>query len=243
MAALQPVGPNLWLIDGPLVSFYGFPYPTRMAVVRLASGALWLWSPVRLDDELRREIATLGEPHYAVEPNKLHHLALSQWVGAWPSLRLYAPPGLAQKRSDLHFAEELRDDAPPEWRGEIDQVRVEGSFAMTEVLFFHRASRTCLVGDLIQKHDRRAMSRWQRWVMQTDGLVGANGSTPREWRWSFFDRTRARSAISHALAWAPDRLVIAHGACKMQNGKTELSASLEWLLGRQSRQSINPGVK
>jgi hypothetical protein len=25
------------------------------------------------------------------QPNKLHHLALAEWVAVWPSLRLYAP--------------------------------------------------------------------------------------------------------------------------------------------------------
>lgn len=144
---------RLWLVDGPVVRAYGFPFPTRMAIARLSSGGLWLWSPVHLTEAIRQEIRTLGDPLYVVEPNKLHHLALPEWVAAWPSLRLYAPPGLAHKRRDLRFVAELTDEPPPEWREEIDQVRIEGNMFMTEVIFFHRPSRTCVVGDLIQKHD------------------------------------------------------------------------------------------
>jgi hypothetical protein len=117
MALLQPVGESLWLIDGPLVVAYGVPFPTRMVVARLHGGGLWLWSPIRLDDRVRRAVESLGEPRYVVEPNKLHHLALAEWVAAWPQLRLYAPPGLAKKRRDLVFASELTDEPPVEWRG------------------------------------------------------------------------------------------------------------------------------
>ncbi len=232
MSALERVAEDLWLAEGPTVPFLGIPYPTRMAVVRLANGALWLWSPIALCDSLRGEIEALGEPRYAVEPNKLHHLALPEWLARWPSLRVYAPPGLAQKRGELAFEAELGDEAPAEWAAEIDQVVVGGSLAMTELLFFHRKSRTCLVGDLIQKHDTSEMKAWQRLLMRADGLVGPEGSTPREWRLSFLDRNRARQAIARALAWEPERLVIAHGACATSNGGAVLRRSLGWLLGR-----------
>lgn len=227
---LEPIGDDLWIAEGPDVAFHGFPYPTRMAVARLSDGSLWLWSPIALDDQLRREIETLGEPRYVVEPNKLHHLALSQCLAAWPSLRAYAPPGLAKKRADIHFAGELEDQPAPPWRDAIDQVCVEGSLAMTEVLFFHRASRTCLVGDLIQRFDARMIKKaWQRWLLKASGLVGEQGSTPIEWRMSFVHRNRARAALAHAMAWMPETLVIAHGVWAPQNGARELARGLRWL--------------
>ena len=42
---LQPFGPSLFIVDGPTVSFFGFPYPTRMALARLANGTVWGCSP------------------------------------------------------------------------------------------------------------------------------------------------------------------------------------------------------
>jgi hypothetical protein len=229
MARLARIDDDLWRVEGPTVSFHGFPYPTRMVIARLADAALWVWSPIALDPALRDEIAALGTPRYAVEPNKLHHLALPAWVAAWPELQLFAPPGLARRRTDLTFVAELEDQAPAAWARELDQVRVEGSFAMTEVLFFHRASRTCLVGDLVQKLDADAMKAWQRWVMKADGLIGPDGSTPREWRLTFVHRDRARQAIQRALAWDPERLVIAHGTCADDHAADVLRDSLSWL--------------
>jgi hypothetical protein len=230
MPLLEPVGKDLWIIDGPVVRAYGFPFPTRMAVARLSGGGLWLWSPIRLDEQVREAIGSLGEPRYAVEPNKLHHLALAEWVAAWPSLLLYAPPGLANKRRDLRFANELTDEAPPEWRDDIEQVRIGGSVYMTEVLFFHRPSSTCLVGDLIQKHDERGKPAWLRWLWKVGGVAGPNGGTPLDGRWSFLDRRSAREAVSKVIGWAPERLVIAHGSCSMANGTEVLRSSFRWLL-------------
>ena len=51
---LKQVDEDLWLVDGPIVrmAFLGgtLPFPTRMVVVRLANGDLFLWSPTELDD-------------------------------------------------------------------------------------------------------------------------------------------------------------------------------------------------
>ncbi|HZL21383.1 MAG TPA: hypothetical protein VFG23_26855 [Polyangia bacterium] len=226
---MKSIGENLWIADGPIVYAYGFPFPTRMAVVRLEDGRLWLWSPVRLDDGLRRDISDLGRPTYAVTPNKLHHLALRQWVDAFPELSLYAPPGLARKRPDLRFSAELEDASPAAWRDEIDQVRIEGSIFMTEVFFFHRRSRTCLVGDLVQRHGDDGKT-WKAWLVKLGGVGGPEGGTPRDARLTFWHRRRARACIERALAWAPERLVIAHGPCVLEDGTSALRRSMSWLL-------------
>ncbi|HEY1957106.1 MAG TPA: DUF4336 domain-containing protein [Polyangiaceae bacterium] len=229
MSVLEPIGDDLWTIEGSVVTFFGFRFSTRMAVARLADGALWLWSPVALTDEIRDAVAGLGEPRFAVEPNSLHHLALGDWTKAFPSLELWAPPALAKKRRDLRFIGELGDEAPLAWRGAIEQTRVQGSVALTEVLFFHQASRTCLVGDLVQRFDPTWDTTWRGWVMKKDGLVGPNGSTPREWRATFLRRDRARAAVRRAIAWEPEHLVIAHGACEMKDATGTLRRAFRWL--------------
>jgi hypothetical protein len=226
---LEPIADDVWIADGPDVSFYGFPYPTRMGVARLPSGALWVWSPVALDDELAAEVAALGDVQHVVEPNKLHHLALPAWRERWPDARLYAPPGLSARRTDVAFDVEIDDDTPAPIEEVIDHVIVRGSFAMEEVFFFHRPSQTLFVGDLVQKHDPEHFARWQQWVMKLDGLVGPDGSTPREWRATFLDRDAARAAVRRAAEWQPVRMVIAHGEWAREHGAQELQSALSWL--------------
>jgi hypothetical protein len=164
-----------------------------------------------------------------VEPNKLHHLFLPDWASAYPEARLYAPPGLAKKRRDISFHAELGDEPDTAWAGEIDQVVFRGSLFMEEVVFFHRPSRTTLVCDLIQKFDPQTVCGLSGLLMRLDGLVGPKGSTPREWRASFWNRGPARAALRKALEWDTEALVIAHGIWLRENGREALRQSLAWL--------------
>lgn len=227
--ALEQWGPEIWVADGPDVSFFSFPYPTRMALVRLTDGGLWVWSPIALTEGLAEAVAALGPVRHLVAPNKLHHLFLAEWAERWPEARLHAAAGLARRRKDLHFDGELGDTAPPEWRGQIDQVVFRGSFALAEVLFFHRASRTLLVTDLVQKLEPERFSPFQRLVMRLDGLLGPDGSAPRELRLTFWRRKAARTAARTALAWNPESLLIAHGRSLPSGGRAAFARALRWL--------------
>ena len=225
---LEEFGPSLFVAEGPTVSFYDFPYPTRMAVARLADGCLWVWSPVALTDALAEAVAALGPVAHIVSPNKIHHLFLAAWAGRWPEARLYAPPGLAERKPEISFDRELGDDPEPAWAAEIDQVIFRGSVAMEEVAFFHRPSLSAIVGDLVQRHPE-SLSGWRGALMRLDGLVGARGSTPREWRASFLRRAPARAARAKLLGWRPERLLIAHGACAQQGASEILEDALSWI--------------
>jgi hypothetical protein len=227
---LDSFGPDLWLADGPVVRFGGgFPYPTRMAVVRLRDGTLWVWSPIALDDALAEAVEALGPVRHLVAPNKLHHLFLAEWSQRFPDSRLYAAPGLAKKRRDLSFDAELGDMPDGSWGGDLDQVIFRGSFFLDEVVFFHRASRTALVADLVQRFAPDQVSGLSGWILRVWGLVGDRGSTPPEWRASFWNRRAARAALEKALVWDPEKLVIAHGMCAPENGRTVLATGLRWL--------------
>ena len=100
---------------------------------------------------------------------------------------------------------------------------------MQEVVFFHRPSRTALVCDLVQRHDPGAHRGLGKLMMRLDGLLGDEGSTPREWRASFWRRAPARAARAQVLAWKPERLVIAHGACAASGATPILERALAWI--------------
>ena len=90
MADLEQVAQSLWIAESGIVNFYGFAYPTRCVIVRLDSGALWVWSPVELTERLRREVDALGPVTHLVSPNKLHHLYLTSWRSTFPGASLWA---------------------------------------------------------------------------------------------------------------------------------------------------------
>ncbi|MDQ2878893.1 MAG: DUF4336 domain-containing protein [Pseudomonadota bacterium] len=226
---LEEFGPSLYLANGPVVSFHGFPYPTRMAVARLSDGAAWIWSPIALTPELADAVEAIGSVGYIVSPNKLHHLFLAGWASRWPDARLMAPPGLARKMPDLRFDGELADTPGAGWAADIDQVVFRGSFAMEELVFFHRASRTALIGDLIQRFPPEYMRGLTGLMMKLGGVEGERGSTPRDWRMSFLHRKPARAARRKLLDWQPDRLLIAHGECARTGATAIISDALRWM--------------
>ena len=227
---LKAFGEALWLADGPPVRFLGqFDYPTRMAVARLGDGSAWIWSPIAWNESLSEAVASIGPVRHLVAPNKIHHLHLAAWAERHAGARLWAAPGLARRRRDLYFDGERGDAPEPEWAAEIDQTVFRGSLAMEEVAFFHRASRTAIVCDLVQRHDPARMTGFKGMLMRLDGLVGEGGSTPREWRASFLRRGPAREAREKLLAWRPQRLLIAHGACAQENATGILARALAWM--------------
>jgi hypothetical protein len=211
------------------VRFLGFPYPTRMAVIRLADRSLFIWSPIALTDALRDAIDPLGKVAHLVSPNSLHHLFLGAWKAAYPSAKLYASPGLARRRRDLGFDAELGDVPEPGWAGEIDQVAIAGSFYMTEIVFLHRQSRTAIFADLIQNFRPDWFTGWRRVAAKLAGIVQPHPSGPLDWRLTFVNRKAARAALARVLAFEPERVVIAHGDLVERDGTAFIRRAFAWL--------------
>lgn len=231
-ALLLEFGPDIWAGEGPVVPFFlGFRYPTRMAVIRLSDGSLFVWSPIALSDELKGEVDSLGPVRYLVSPNFLHHLFLGEWKSAYPNARLFASPGLRKRRKDLAFDGDLADAPGEGWAADLDQVLVHGSFVMTEAVFFHRASRTAIFADLIENLPHDWFGGWRKYIARLGGIMEPNPGAPREWRASFIDRRRARAALGRILDWPIERVLIAHGKPATSNGKTFVRNAFTWLLG------------
>jgi hypothetical protein len=230
---LEKIHDALWLAEGEIVSWYGFPYPTRSVVARLESGGLWVWSPIKLVPDLRAELDRIGPVRHLVSPNKFHHLYLQDWNAAYPQAQLWGPQSTIRKRGELEFREPIRDSAPSEWQPDIDQAWFRGSIAMDEVVFFHRPSRSVIVADLIQAFSDRFIREhwrwWQRRLARIEGIVAEKGLAPLEWRLSFLNRAPARAARVKALSWQCERVIMAHGEWRRSDGHAFLERSLDWL--------------
>ncbi len=229
MAVLDPFGPDIWIGEGPVVPFFGFPYPTRMVVMRLSDGGLFVWSPIALTPELKAAVDALGRVRFLVSPNALHHLFLGEWKAAYPDARLYASPGLRKKRKDLAFDADLQDAPEPDWAAEIDQVMFSGG-AIGEVVFFHRASQTVIFTDFIENFPPGWFTGWKGLVARLDGIVQPHPGPPRELRWSFlFKRRQGRAALTRILDWPIENVVMAHGDMVRTDGAAFVRKAFGWL--------------
>jgi hypothetical protein len=151
---LEQLGPHIWIASGGIVSFFGIAYPTRMAVVRLADGGLWVWSPIKLGREVEDGVTALGPVRHLVSPNKLHYLFLDQWSARFPDAKLWGTASTVAKVRQVHFSGMLAGEAPPDWAGQIDQYHLDNSRFLDELFFFHRASRTAIIGVIRSRSPR-----------------------------------------------------------------------------------------
>lgn len=233
-AALEQLGPELWVADGGVVSFFGYDYPTRMVVVRLDHGGLWLWSPIQLERGLVEEVRALGPVRHLVSPNKLHHLFLAAWKAEFPDAKMWATESTIKRFGDLPFSGPLTGHAPADWAGQIDQYHFTNSPFLDEVVFFHRKSRTAIIADLSQPFSEafleRHWPRWLRWVARRVKMVEGWGYPPVELRLTFRHRDTARAKIRALIELAPKRVVVAHGEIVRSGGTAFLRRAFSWLL-------------
>ncbi len=66
MRELTPFGKNIWIVDGPDVLDAGLLFTTRMTVIKLTDGSMWIESPVTLPVETVEEIKSIGPVKYLV---------------------------------------------------------------------------------------------------------------------------------------------------------------------------------
>lgn len=226
---LQPFDADIWLAQGPTTSTAGFRYPTRMAVIRLSDGGLFVWSPVALNDGLRAEVDALGDVRFLIAPNSLHHLFLDSWKRVYPTAKLVAPPGLRAKRKDIPFDGDLGDAPPPEWSADIDQVLLAGNLITTECVFFHRKSGTVLFTDLIQHFSPSWFTGWRAIVARLDLMAAPRPEVPRKFRFAFTNRRAARAALARILAWPTKKVVMAHAEPIEEGGQAFIARAFRWL--------------
>jgi hypothetical protein len=226
---LSPFAEDIWLADGPVATTGGFRYPTRMAVIRLPGDALFIWSPVALPEALRTAVDALGEVRYLIAPNALHHLFLGDWLRAYPGALVYAPPGLRARRKDIAFDGDLGDAPRPEWSDEIDQVVVRGNLITTEVVFFHRRSRTVIFTDLIQHFSPSWFTGWRAVIAHLDLMTAPEPETPRKFRNTFVGRRTARAALRRILNWPAERVLMAHAPPVDSDGQAFIRRVFRWL--------------
>jgi len=194
---------------------------------------VWVWSPIELKLELQTSIDRLGTVSHLVSPNRLHYLFLSQWRSAYPRAMIWGPSSTIRRLPDLAFAPPLEDHPPDAWRGDFDQAWFRGSFALDEVVFFHKPSGVVIIADLIQAFDERFLiEHWPRWfrpLARLGGITVADPKAPLDLRLTFFDRAAARRARDKILSWDCEKVVIAHGQWPRQNGREFLQHAFAWL--------------
>jgi hypothetical protein len=232
----KAVADDVWVVDGPAIRFYGMPFSTRATIVRLTDGGLWVHSPTWLDEGLAEQVAALGPVRHLVAPNWIHYAYIADWQARFAGAESWASPGVAERakkyRMDIHFDHRLGQTPPDAWGDEIDQMIVRGSQAHREAVFFHRASATLILTDLIENFEPHKLGFWFRAMTRLAGNQDPNGRMPRDMRATFRNRDAMREDVERMIGWRPERVILAHGRWYESDGTAELERAFGWLLRR-----------
>ncbi len=233
---LKRVVDNVWIVDGPVIRFGmpwpKFPFPTRMTVVRLTCGDLFIHSPTPLTSSLQAEIERQGRVRFIIGPNRLHYWWIPEWKVGFPDAEVYLAPRIkVQARGRIAFETfPLAAAGGYPWDAEIATLPIVGSY-MTEVEFLHHASRTLILTDLIENFEpEKVGSFFLRLLTWVGGVSPPHGGLARDLRLNFTWRRKRefRAAVKTMLAWNPERVIIAHGRWHESNATAELRHAFRW---------------
>jgi len=222
---LKPMAHDVWVIDGPETRFHGAPIPARATVVRLDNGNIWIHSPVRLTPALRDDVAALGPVRHLIAPHCDLREDICDWQRAFAEARVWLVPGIDPAMDgETHLRPKtLGGRAETPWRGQIAQLIVEGRGSFPEPVFFHRASRSLILSNLIHNVETDRLPAWARPVVWIAGADYPDGGMPFIVKMRFRGRTeQLTDAVETMIGWNPERIILRHGKNVDRGG-------VEWL--------------
>jgi len=223
---IEPFAGNIWTASGRVVRAFGFPFQTRMIVVKLRDGSLWINSPVISTQREADSIAELGPVRYLVSPTPMHSWRVRDCANFFPDAQRWGPPRVRFGVDTFPYT--LMDRPPPTWSDDFDQIVFRGSFVLNEVYFLHKASRTLIVADFFQNYDARQHGWPLVMLLKMLGVLG--GGVPVDVKLSFIaGRARGRASLQKMLTLDFDKLIVAHGDCIQSGAKQVIARAFSFL--------------
>ena len=225
---LKTIAPNqLWCIETPL-TMLGLHFGARLTIARLHDDSLWVYAPFAISDEDEAAIREQGAVAHIVAPNNFHYKEIGDFTRRFPDAQLWLVPALATKMDELPHLP--LHSMPPAWRRDFDGVLFDAALGYEEWIFFHRASKTLILTDLVLNVPRpdNPLGRITGAILDKGG--GAKPS--RLVRAAILggrDLKKARGQANQILSWDFERVIMAHGHIISRDGKRVLRRALRWI--------------
>lgn len=214
----------VWHAQQPL-KFGPISLTTRMTVVRLRDGSLWVHSPISPTHELIDELQKVGVVRYVVAPNKSHHLFFLAFLKAYPSAEGFIAAGLALKRPELGRFPQVSSDAP--WSSEIQGFFTEGLPILNETAWFHVDTGTLILTDLLFcfAETNRGITALVAKLLGVRGKLGMS----RTMKWATKDKQALARSVFPLLSLPVQRVIVAHDQIVDEQPLAKLKQAFAWL--------------
>ena len=183
-------------------------------IIKMDSGDLIIHDPCRIDDDLKKEIDSLGVVKFIIAPGTYHHLFVTDFQEKYPGAETYLCPGLEQKRPDIKFDWILGTKPDPRWEGILEQVLIQGTRHISEVVFLHKPSRTIILVDLLEnigddyRHKAGLLLKfWWKIVLR----MWNNPKAAPEYQMGWGKKNIVKIGLNKILNWDAGRVILGHG--------------------------------
>ena len=156
-----------------------------------------------------------------VAPNKIHNQALHEYATYYPNAKIFASPGLPERKPDINFEAVLKDEPEQEWKNDIEQTLTKGNVFFSEAIFYHKASKTLLVCDFVENMNKSTSSMML--LFKLFGVKEKPMASP-EFRIYTTNEIDARETLEKVQAWDFERIFLCHGDIIVHDAKTIFSS-------------------
>ncbi|KAF7513540.1 hypothetical protein GJ744_008834 [Endocarpon pusillum] len=153
--------PNMATISSPFARFGLFKVGGRATIVQLQTGALAVFSPVALTDDVRSKVQSMGNNvKYISAMDIEHHIFITPWAKAYPQAEVIGVEGLPEKRekdpatkgitfSHVFTQSNKKDMRISEEFDEEFEYEFLHSHPSKELIYYHKPSKTMIQADFI----------------------------------------------------------------------------------------------
>jgi hypothetical protein len=201
----REIAQDIAVLQYPLRAF-GIDFRRCVTLLRLADGRVVIHSSAPFTAKDVAAIRRFGVPSWLVEATLMHDTFARPVSAVFPELPYLAPDGFARFSGvptlPLH-------PAPPDWAGEIEVLKVDGLRKINEHAFFHLASRTLVLADLLFHFpaDSRGWPQFfARHIMRLPRLSGISAF----FRLMIRDRAAFALSMKKMLDWDFEQIVVGH---------------------------------
>lgn len=211
---------TIWIKEYP-IHYAGVDFNSRMTVVRLKNGGLFIHSPCEIDKAIKIALDRIGKVEFIVAPGSYHYLYVESAQRAFPDADTFICPGVERKRPEMEFDWFLSDRPDKRWECDFEQVLVRGNRLIWEVAFFHKHTRTLILVDLIENitDDTKgvdwALKLWWKLVFH----MWNNPKPAPEYQMGWKDKYAASASLKRILHWDFERIIISHGDIIEKNAR------------------------
>ena len=227
--------PNMTTLSSPFARFGLFKVGGRATIIKVETGALAVFSPVALTDDVRSKIQSMGNNVKYISAMDLeHHIYVTPWAKAYPQAEIIGVEGLPEKRekdpetkgikfshvftqsnkNDMRISEEFDNEF------EYEYLHAHQN---KELIYYHKPTKTMIEADFIfnlpafEQYSRSGDSATSGILTKLfTGLMNTRNDATWQRRFLWYvagsrDRAGFSESVNRMKHWDIQRIIPSHG--------------------------------